>query len=252
VRVGEIFVTERAAVTGPPWILNFPTKQHWRSASKMEWVSAGLADLRRVITEKGIRSVAVPPLGTGQGGLEWSRVKQAILSELEGLADVEILVYEPTSRYQNVAKRSGVEKLTPGRALIAELVRRYWVLGIEKRLADASPSDMIWFDDARADRLAAYLKSSEMRPYQAALERTTRLIDGFESPLGMELLATVDWLLHRDGLEPSLPSIKAGLRRWPGGESGSRRKLRIFDDRLLTLALERLDYHSRGFQLRNR
>lgn len=104
VRVGEVFVTKRCAVTGPRWILNFPTKKHWRNPSEMEWVSAGLADLRRTLVEKGIRSVALPSLGTGLGGLRWPAVKAAITSALEDLEGVEVLVYEPTTRYHHVAK----------------------------------------------------------------------------------------------------------------------------------------------------
>jgi O-acetyl-ADP-ribose deacetylase (regulator of RNase III) len=116
VRVGEMFVTERRAATGPRWILNFPTKKHWRNPSEMEWVSAGLADLRRLLVEKGIRSVAVPPLGTGLGGLSWPAVKAAITSALGDLEGVDVLVYQPTSRFHGVAKRAGVQKPTPGRS----------------------------------------------------------------------------------------------------------------------------------------
>jgi hypothetical protein len=91
----------------------------------------GLQDLRRVIEEKHIRSVALPPLGCGNGGLDWSEVKPEIESALGSLEAVEIEVYEPTAKYQNVANAMGVSELTPARALIAEMVRRYWVLGIE-------------------------------------------------------------------------------------------------------------------------
>lgn len=296
VRVGRMFVTERPGLIGPRWIVNFPTKEHWRSRSREEWIEAGLADLRRVIVEKGIQSIAVPPLGCGNGGLEWSVVRPLIVAALGGLDEVEAVVYEPTRRYQNVAKRKGVEKLTRARALIAELVRRYWILGFEcsmleiqklawfmerditalgldnpldlrftadrygpyadrlrhllesldgsylrseVRVADAKPTDVIAFNDTKKDRVAAYLRA-EAVDYLPALERTTRRIGGFESPLGMELLATVDWLLTRGRRRPELEEIKAGLAAWPGGRGAGTRKLRIFDDRLLALALERL------------
>jgi len=297
VRVGHMFVTERQDLVGPRWIINFPTKQHWRHRTKMEWVVDGLQDLRRVIDETGIRSIAVPPLGCGNGGLAWPAVRQRIEEALAPLSEVEVLVYEPTSQYQNVAKRTGVEKLTPARALIAELVRRYWILGIEcsllevqklawflerniemralenplklrfvanrygpyaqrlvhllnaldgsylhceKRLSDAGPLDTIWFDDARKDFVAAYLNSGDASTYRDALEKTSAMIDGFESPLGMELLATVDWLLFREGCEATVEGIQAGLQTWPGGEGAAARKLKLFDGRLIGLALERL------------
>lgn len=296
VKLGRMFVTEDRSLTGPRWIINFPTKKHWRNRTRIEWIEAGLADLRRVVEEKGIRSIAVPPLGCGQGGLSWAKVRPLIEKELGELGEVEAIVYEPTRRYQNVAKRAGVQKLTPARALIAELVRRYWVLGIEcsmleiqklawflereieasgtdnlldlrfqagrygpyadrlrhllnsldgsylrpdVRVADAKPTDVIAFDDAKRERVAAYLQS-EAGEYQDALDRTARRIDGFESPLGLEVLSTVDWLLAREGCPPKLEDVKSALKGWPGGKDAGERKLRIFDDRLLGIALERL------------
>jgi O-acetyl-ADP-ribose deacetylase (regulator of RNase III) len=296
VRVGTMFVTHRGGLLNPRWIINFPTKQNWRHKARMEWVDEGLRDLRRVIVENEITSVAVPPLGCGNGGLRWRRVRGVIERALSDLEDVEVVVYEPTARYQNIAKRSGVQKLTPARALVAELVRRYWVLGIEcslleiqklawflertivrkglenpldlrfeadrygpyadrlrhllddldgsylhceRRISDARPADTIWFDDSKTDRVAAFL-NSEVRSYIHALEETCAIIDGFESPLGMELLATVDWLLAREGCDRTVESLRDGLCRWPGGGDAARRKIRLFDSRLLSLALERL------------
>jgi O-acetyl-ADP-ribose deacetylase (regulator of RNase III) len=123
VRVGRMLVTERQLLGGPKWIINFPTKEHWRAPSKLEWIEDGLDDLLRVIKRYRIRSIALPPLGSGNGGLNWNDVRPRIESALAGLDDVEVIVYEPTRECQNVAKRFGVEKLTPARALMAELVR---------------------------------------------------------------------------------------------------------------------------------
>ncbi len=297
VRVGRVFVTERQALLGPKWIINFPTKEHWRQPSRMEWIEEGLEDLKRVIAEKKIRSIALPPLGSGNGGLDWQDVRRKIEAALGSMPNLDVIVYEPTREYQNITKRKGVEKLTPARALVAELVRRYWILGIEcslleiqklayfleriiktsnlhdpldlrftadkygpfapnlthllndldgsylgceKRLADAGPLDVIWFKDDKRDKVAAYLTSPEARVYRPALEETTRIIDGFQSPLGMELLATVDWLVHHGGVEPSVEDVKAGLGTWPGGSSAAERKRRLFDDRLIGLALRQL------------
>ncbi len=132
IRVGRIFATERKDVMGgPKWIVNFPTKQHWRSPSRLEWIEEGLADLRRFIEEHAVHSIALPPLGSGNGGLDWQEVRPLIMRELERLREVSIIVYEPTAKYQNVAKREGKEELTPARALMTELIRHYWVLGFE-------------------------------------------------------------------------------------------------------------------------
>lgn len=294
VRTGVMFVTEVHELDGPRWIVNFPTKQHWRGNSKIEWITDGLQDLRRFLIENNVKSIAIPPLGAGNGGLNWAEVRPHIEEVLAGL-DTEILVFEPTQKYQNVAKRTGVEKLTPARALIAELVRRYWVLGMEcslleiqklawflersiertgqtpldlrfaphkygpyadrlrhllegldgsylhcdKRIGDADPLDVIWFDDGRKTFVQTYLKS-EAKDYVPALEATAALIDGFESPYGMELLATVDWLLSQEGIAPTVPAVREGLHHWGGGPGAAARKDRLFDDRALSIALERL------------
>ena len=296
VQTGKMFVTQVHELDGPRWIVNFPTKQHWRAPSRMEWVVEGLQDLRRFLAEQQVKSIAIPPLGAGNGGLEWADVREQIERALGDL-DIDILVFEPTKQYQNVAKRTGVEQLTPARALIAELVRRYWVMGMEcslleiqklawflersierhnpgdnplnlqfaphkygpyanrldhllnnldgsylqseKRISDADPLDVIWFDDARKAFLHTYLKT-EAKAYTQALESTAALIDGFESPFGMELLATVDWLLARENVMPNVPALRAGLRRWRGGPDAAARKDRLFDDRALGIALTRL------------
>ena len=78
VRTGRMFVTRRDELLGPRWIINFPTKQHWKAKARLEWIEEGLRDLKRVIAENGIRSVAVPPLGSGNGGLDWTQVKPRI------------------------------------------------------------------------------------------------------------------------------------------------------------------------------
>ncbi|HEX2612366.1 MAG TPA: Appr-1-p processing protein, partial [Fibrobacteria bacterium] len=241
-------------------------------------------------------SIAIPPLGCGNGGLEWSHVKREIDASLSGLQEVEVLVYEPTPSYHNAPKREGLEALTPARAMVVELVRRYSILGMEctnlevqklgwflqraiqslqlndplhlrfeankygpyadslrhlldgldgsflhceRRLSDAGPFEPIWFEESKRESVAEYLKSEDAVPYLPALEKTSVVIEGFESPLGMELLATVDWLLSREKYAPTIDSIRLGLSKWPGG-SAARRKMGIFDDRLIEMALSRL------------
>lgn len=296
-RIGQMFVTERDAFEGPRWIINFPTKKHWRQPSKIEWIVEGLQDLRQVIEKHNIRSIALPPLGTGNGRLNWNHVRVEIQSALGDLEAVDIVVYEPTEKYQNVAKRTGVEELTQARALIAEMIRRYWVLGIEctylevqklgwflertihaldiedplnlhfkadkygpysdrlrhllnaldgtylhcdKRLSDAGPADTIWFDEERRKYVDLFLQQDSSKPLSRVLDLTSKRIDGFESPLGMELLATVDWLIQREGAEPTLASIRSALVHWPAGKEAADRKLRLFNDHLLQLAIDRL------------
>lgn len=295
IELGRMFVTESLELNGPRWIINFPTKAHWRFPSKLEWIRSGVQDLRRVIVEKGIKSIAIPPLGSGNGGLDWGDVRPLIEEAMGDLADVDVVVYEPTAAYQNVTKTTGMEKLTPARALIAEMVRRYEVLGFdcsilevqklawtltrvlqrlgladplklrfeanrygpyadnlrhlldnldgsylhsEKRLADAGPADVLHFAPDHADKLAAYFRASEGAMYLEAIERTDALIDGFQSPLGMEALATVGWLLDQEGIEPTVEAVRNGINRWPT-PGAAERKQRLFTDKLLQTTLHR-------------
>jgi hypothetical protein len=113
-------------------------------------------------------------------------------------------------------------------------------LHCEKRLSDASPFDLIWFEDSKRREVEEFLKQDTCRPYIPALEEASRIIDGFESPLGMELLATVDWIVAKMNREPTLDGVKQGLKQWPGGAAAGRRKQKLFDDRLLSIALERI------------
>ncbi len=293
---GKMFITDTNELMGPRWIVNFPTKQHWRSPSKMEWIIDGLQDLRNFIVENSVKSIALPPLGSGNGGLTWVEVKREIEKVLSDIEDVEIIIYEPTKKYQNVAKKGGVNKLTSSRALIAELVRRYWVLGMEcslleiqklawflqriveakglrndlklkfeanyygpyasnlshllnaldgsylksnKRIPDSDPLDVIWFNEDKKTYVDTYLKS-EAKDYMPALEEASKLIDGFESPYGMELLATVDWLIYREGCSPTIDSIREGIKNWSTGKKWADRKMKIFDDNSIQFAIDRL------------
>ena len=94
-RVGKMFVTETGQAFGPRWVVNFPTKQHWRQSSQLHWIHDGLVDLRRFIAEQRVQSIAIPALGAGLGGLAWAEVRSAIETELTGLDGVQITVYEP-------------------------------------------------------------------------------------------------------------------------------------------------------------
>lgn len=125
VLTGRMFVTATGELSGPKWIINFPTKRHWRQPSRLEWIEEGLRDLVRVVREKNIRSLALPPLGCGNGGLDWGDVRPLIEHAAAAMPGVEVIAFEPSEKYQNVAKREGVKKLTVARALIADAVRRY-------------------------------------------------------------------------------------------------------------------------------
>lgn len=281
---GGLFITERADMLAPRWIINFATKQHWRQPSRLEWIQSGLDALRYEIVERGIRSIAIPPLGAGNGGLDWNDVLPLITRTLASL-DCDVLVYGPTRAYQNVVKRHGVARLTPARAVVAEMIGRYEVLGFdcsileaqklawfidvavrrqglgsviaedfaarrygpysedirhlldkldgsyltcERRLADARPFDSIRFRHDRQDDLTAYLTTPEASPYRPVLDQVTDKIDGFQSPHGLELLATVDWLRRVQGTAMNTEAMVAAIAQWPGPDGAAQRKAKVF------------------------
>jgi len=293
---GTVLAYDRQTMIQPRWILHFATKKHWRNPSKIEWIESGLIELRQFVLANSIQSVAIPPLGAGNGKLEWAQVRPLFSEILGDLDTVDVLVYEPTDRYQNVQKAKGKIKLTPSRALMAEAIRRYALMGspctlleaqklgwfinrsleksgrtnpmrlsfdanrygpyahklnflldaidgsyisLQKRVADSKPFDPIFFQFNLEDRLSAYL-NSEGKEYLEVINTLEDTIDGFESPLGLELLSTVDWLLFRDKVSPTVDAIKSALSDWRGGEGSAARKLRLFDDRMLQVAIDRL------------
>lgn len=297
VLTGKMFVTQTGEMFNPKWIINFPTKQDWRSKSKIEWIEDGLIDLKKFILDNQIKSIAIPPLGAGNGGLRWDIVKEKIESELNSLSDVNILIYEPTAKYQNVRKTTGVETLTISRALVLALVRHYWQLGMEcsflelqklvwflqrnlikaglkneinghfsahyygpyanninyllnsldgsylisnKRISDSKPTDIVWFNSEKEDTLNDYLKSCD-KQYKDVLEKTLLQISGFETPFGLELLSTVDWLVYEEGYNPTVLSIQKGLSQWKAGDKWAKRKTRLFSsEKNISEALARI------------
>ena len=95
VNTGKMFVTQNDELSEPRWIVNFPTKQHWRDKSKIEWISEGLVDLRKFLETNKVKSIAISALGAGLGGLTWSEVKFEIEKVLSGIKSTEVIVYEP-------------------------------------------------------------------------------------------------------------------------------------------------------------
>ena len=96
IQPGSMFVVETDQLASPRYIINFPTKRHWRGKSRMEDIESGLLDLQRIIREKSIHSIAVPPLGSGLGGLDWEQVRPRIEEVLQDLNDVRIVIFEPS------------------------------------------------------------------------------------------------------------------------------------------------------------
>src|SRR5215216_780190 len=127
VQIGKVFVYHRSTLENPKYIINFPTKRHWRGRSRLEYIQAGLEDLVDEIRYLDIRSIALPPLGCGNGGLEWDEVLPLIEEASEQLPEVEFLVYEPhmAKEPQTLVARESKPGLTPVRAVLLKLFSVY-------------------------------------------------------------------------------------------------------------------------------
>ena len=120
VKVGQMFITVEFTVLGNRFIINFPTKQHWRNPSEYSFIESGLIALRQEIINRDIKSIAIPPLGTNNGGLSWSIVREMIESKLGDL-DCDIRLYEPNAAIAEKMKQERV-KLTPARAMLLDVM----------------------------------------------------------------------------------------------------------------------------------
>ncbi len=240
---GRMFVFETGRFVNPKYIINFPTKRHYAHPSRLEDVEAGLTALIAEIRQRGIRSIAVPPLGCGLGGLDWAVVRPLIERAFAELPDVQVAMFEPVGAPDAKTMPVGTKRqeLTLARALFIKLMGQYGemayrltLLEIQKlayflqiagqplklnyekaiygpyaknlnkvleRLeghyirgyGDSQAPDveiaLMPGADAAAD--APINASPETRP---RLERVQRLIEGFETPYGMELLASIHWV----------------------------------------------------------
>ncbi|GHU10658.1 Appr-1-p processing protein [Betaproteobacteria bacterium] len=284
VQPGHMFVFETGQLTPPRFIINFPTKRHWRGKSRIEDIEAGLIDLVKVIRDRGIRSIAIPPLGSGLGGLDWNEVRPRIERALVELDDVQVLVYEPKGAPANdkMAHVREVPTMTAGRAALVELIHRYLgglldpfvtLLEVHKLMyfmqeageplrlkyvkapygpyaenlrhvlraveghliagyADGgdAPDKPLSLVPGAVDEAKGFLDQHEIS--RTRFERVTRLVEGFESPYGLELLATVHWVMSREGAAQH-DSVERQVYDW------NARK-RQFTPRQLAIAEERL------------
>src|SRR4051812_1387191 len=250
VQPGRMFVFETGTMTNPKYIINFPTKRHWRGKSRMEDIESGLRALVAEIRRRGIQSIAIPPLGSGLGGLRWPDVRARIEAALTDLEGVDVVVYEPSGAPDaaTMARVRDVPKMTAGRAALVVLMDRYLnglldpfvtLLEVHKlmyfmqeagqplRLQYAKAPYGPYAENLRhvlraveghlvsgyADGGDAPDKQLELVPGSVAeaqaflrndeetiarFERVAHLVDGFETPFGLELLATVHWVVTRE------------------------------------------------------
>ena len=287
VRLGEMFVFETGTLGRPRWIINFPTKQHWRARSRLRDIEAGLVALCTTIREHQIKSIAVPPLGCGSGGLDWADVLPSILMQLDEL-DAEVWIYPPggtpTAGEMVVATERPI--LTPGKAALVAMVDRYTAVALSTSLIEIQKLMYFLQESGEAlrlryrdhyfgpyaDNLRHVLKALEghhLRGYgdgsnpvahaepivvlggaadeasavlaenpdiSRRMDRVLELVEGYESPFGLELLATVHWVTAHStwGSNDAPKGVVERVQDW------SPRKRRLFAPEHITAAHERL------------
>jgi len=248
VQPGRMFVFETGQLTPPRYIINFPTKRHWRGKSRIEDIEAGLEALVAEIRVRRIRSIALPPLGSGLGGLDWTaEVRPRVESALHVLDDVRVIVYEPhgAPASDTVRHRREVPKMTAGRAALVELMHRYLcglldpfitLLEVHKLMyflqeageplvlhaieghliagyddgGDTPDKPLTLVPGAVEEASAFIAEHSETRH---RFDRVAALVEGFESPFGLELLSTVHWVMRNKPVR-SLPDVVTQTHAW--------------------------------------
>ena len=135
-KTGDVLAVQDESTTGEKWIINFPTKAHWKGDSQYSFIESGLKALHHKLVELNITSVALPPLGCGNGGLDWEVVKPMIKAELGDLP-IEVIVFEPNEAIKAALQRENAPKevkLTSARAMLL-----YSLFAYEKQGEQSSP-----------------------------------------------------------------------------------------------------------------
>lgn len=284
VRLGRMFVTH-TGMFEPRIIVNFPTKEHWKANSRIEDIRAGLIDLVRVAREEGIRSIAMPPIGCGLGGLRWDEVRPLVEAAFAELPNVEAILFAPGAPSpENRFVQTDKPAMNAWRAALIQIIRQYMDLGFEATHQEAQkllyflveagqPLERAHFakgtfgpydekmrfgllqmeghyingfgDGGRLDPVAlapgareeAETLLKDDSDTHERVRRVARLIAGFETPYGLELLSTVHYVATREGATTSDEAVRLS-HAW------NARKRKSLQERHLRIAWERLsDQH---------
>lgn len=242
VQLGKMFVFHRNTLSNPKIIINFPTKQHWRGKSKLKDIESGLRALIQVVKAEGIRSIAVPPLGCGNGGLDWNDVRPQIEKAFSEVPEVSVQLFYPEGAPKADEMKVATErpKMTPGRAAILALLSQYTLPGYRLTLLEIQK--LAYFLQEAGQQLKLNFQKQKYGPYaenlhhvlqrmeghfvrgygdrsrdvslqlfpdaireaeqfladdwetRERLSRVSNLIEGYETPYGLELLSTVHWI----------------------------------------------------------
>lgn len=282
---GKMFIFDNGGLAEPKFIINFPTKRHWRQPSRMVDIEAGLVDLIAQVKRLNIKSIAIPPLGCGNGGLDWSVVRPKIEAAFASMSNVDVRLFAPnaTESPRELTPEAGTLKMTSGRAAILKVLSIYremkyplsqievqklayfliqagenlgklqfrkftygpYADGLRHALTKmdgkylrgvgdgAQPSEINVVEQA-LDEAELYLGAQKDRGTAERVERIARLIDGFETPYGMELLGTVHWAAKEAKPTNALAEVVERVHAW------NSRKRQIMTQAHIKAALDRL------------
>jgi O-acetyl-ADP-ribose deacetylase (regulator of RNase III) len=286
VQIGKMFIFDLGQLFKPRYIINFPTKKHWRQKSKMEYIEKGLKALVEEIKKLGIRSIAIPPLGCGLGGLNWREVYKRIESACGEIPNVEVIIYEPQdiSMIKNTKVNTLPPRMTFGRAALLCLMNHYLEAKLEFTITLLEIHKLMYFLQEAGEPLKLKYVKGPYGPYaenlrhvlkrieghfitgfgdgaedpykeikykQKALEkaefflkqkpdtlygvkRVKEMIEGFETPYGLELLSSVHWLASHEKNATSVKEIIRGIANW------NERKQKLFRPEHIEVAWNRL------------
>lgn len=179
VQPGKMFVFETGQFN-PRYIINFPTKRHWRAKSRMEDIKSGLDALVETIREYEIRSVALPPLGSGLGGLEWEDVREQIESALAKLTDVQTVVFEPDGApaSEKMVHQMEGPVMTAGRATLVELMDRYLRGMLDPFVTLLEVHKLMYFMQEAGEPLQLRFQKALYGPYAENLRHVLNAVEG--------------------------------------------------------------------------
>lgn len=180
VQPGRMFVYETGSMLNPKYIINFPTKRHWRGKSRIQDIEIGLDALAQEIRKRKIRSIAIPPLGSGLGGLDWQEVRQRIEAVLRSLDDVHIIVYEPhiTSDPHIQTLSSNVPEMTAGRAALVGLIHRYLDGLMDPFVTLLEVHKLMYFMQEGGQQLKLRYAKAPFGPYAENLRHVLKAVEG--------------------------------------------------------------------------
>ena len=284
-RPGKVYIHENTGMfhaDGRKFLINFPTKDHWRAKSKIEFIGKGLEDFVAQIQQLRIRSVVLPPLGCGNGGLDWDDVKPLIAEKLSPISNIDFIVFAPDGEKEAVeAERTSTVRMTFERAILLKAFNDLSVL-FDGSLTRITMQKLVYFLQELGVDFGLSFSRNEFGPYSESLREAflamerqslisgftsearettvtkeglrmaeeflqgddrnradqliatvSRLVEGYESPYGLELLSSVHFIANYEEIT-EVDAIVDALGEW------SSRKGLEFDSGMVGFAMNRL------------